>query len=83
MYVTFTPNMFKMARAFFIPPDFDDTSCHLGLGSLLFSARDQLPRSFQLWKESNRNITFLASLISKYAYRPFSSGINANSIDPR
>ncbi|XP_059145509.1 uncharacterized protein LOC131932596 [Physella acuta] len=70
-------------RAFHIPPDFDDTFVNLGLGSLLYQMRDQFQTGWQLWSSQNTNITSAIDALKKYAYRPFSSDPNQNTIDPR
>ncbi|GAB1602210.1 Hypothetical predicted protein [Argonauta hians] len=71
------------ASAFHIPPDFDDTSVNLGLGSLLAEKKADFPEQYQTWLEHNSNITSVFDALKKYAYRPFSADKNVNSIDPR
>ncbi|KAK6985584.1 hypothetical protein BgiMline_015171 [Biomphalaria glabrata] len=70
-------------RAFHIPPDFDDTFINLGLGALLFEQRKLLPEAWSLWQSQNMNLTSVFDALKKYAYRPFSSDPNVNTIDPR
>ncbi|KAH9489151.1 hypothetical protein Btru_052326 [Bulinus truncatus] len=70
-------------RAFHIPPDFDDTYVNLGLGSMLYQLRDQLPEAWSLWHSQNTNLTSVFDALKKYAYRPFSDDPNLNTIDPR
>ncbi|XP_059145512.1 uncharacterized protein LOC131932598 isoform X2 [Physella acuta] len=67
----------------YIPTDFDDTFVYMGVGSLLFEMRDQLKTGWELWSEDNTNITSVFDALKKYAYRPFSSDPNVNTIDPR
>lgn len=70
-----------MIDAHYIPPDFDDNSVNIGLGSLLSSyERTKIP--FQIWKGNNTNFTQVFRALKKYAYRPFTSGETA-IIDPR
>ncbi|XP_076085251.1 uncharacterized protein LOC143056058 [Mytilus galloprovincialis] len=68
-------------QAFHIPPDFDDTFVNIGLGSLL--KESQFIDLYKEWNNVNTNITSAFTALKKYAYRPFSSDKNQNSIDPR
>jgi len=70
-------------QAFQIPPDFDDTSVNLGLGSLLYTAKDDFPEAWETWSSQNTNITSVFDALKKYAYRPFDEDRNVNSIDQR
>jgi len=70
--------------AFHIPSDADDSGCNLGLGQVLVNLPDsQFASTIANWKQSNSNITSLFDTYTKYAYRPFSSVLDENSIDPR
>ncbi|XP_041377659.1 uncharacterized protein LOC121390025 [Gigantopelta aegis] len=71
------------SKAFRIPPDFDDSFLNLGLGSLLLEMKAYFPSELSLWKESNTNVTSVFDALKKYAYRPFSTNKNINTIDPR
>ena len=64
-----------MVKADRIPPDFDDSSVNIGLGSLLSQYQNQVP--FQRWKANNANFTRVFQALKKYAYRPFASGETA------
>lgn len=68
-------------RAFHIPPDFDDTFINIGLGSLLKEGNDTA--LYNEWAKTNYNVTSAFVALKKYAYRPYSSDRNDNSIDPR
>lgn len=68
------------AGAFYIPPDFDDMSVNIGLGTMLSAYTNPIP--FQRWKGNSTNFTHVFQSLKKYAYRPFSSG-EAAIIDPR
>jgi len=68
-------------RAFHIPPDFDDTFINIGLGSLLKESNE--PSLYNEWAKTNSNVTSAFVALKKYAYRPYSSDRNQNSIDPR
>nr|KAG5710699.1 hypothetical protein BaRGS_035101 [Batillaria attramentaria] len=70
-------------RAFHIPPDFDDTFVNMGLGSLLADLGDDMPDALALWREQNSNVTSALDALRQYAYRPFSSDQNVNTIDVR
>ncbi|GFN97638.1 hypothetical protein PoB_002414400, partial [Plakobranchus ocellatus] len=74
-------DMFR--QAFRVPPDFDDTFVNLGLGSLLYSLRDELGSSWHAWRNRNSNITSAIDALKAYAYRPFSDNRDLNTIDPR
>ncbi|XP_033764153.1 uncharacterized protein LOC117345236 [Pecten maximus] len=71
------------ARAFHIPPDFDDTFVNLGLGALLRHAQEQYPHSWKQWQIQNSNISSALHALRKYAYRPSSSNRDINTIDTR
>lgn len=70
-------------RSFHLPPDFDDTFVNIGLGSLLYGARFDLPDAWKVWSRQNTNISSVFDALIKYAYRPFSPDPNVNTIDPR
>lgn len=70
-----------MIDASYIPPDFDDDSVNIGLGSML-SSSERTKVQFQMWKGNNTNFTQVFSSLKKYAYRPFTTGETA-IIDPR
>ncbi|XP_060062486.1 uncharacterized protein LOC132543048 [Ylistrum balloti] len=71
------------ARAFHIPPDFDDTFVNLGLGALLRLAEELYPQSWKRWQTQNSNVTSALHALRKYAYRPSSANPDVNTIDPR
>ncbi|XP_012938109.1 uncharacterized protein LOC101859330 [Aplysia californica] len=71
------------ARAFHIPPDFDDTFVNLGLGSLLYQMKDTIPGAWEIWSSQNTNISSVFTALKKYAYRPFSGDRSVNTIDTR
>ncbi|XP_060072158.1 uncharacterized protein LOC132552031 [Ylistrum balloti] len=68
---------------FRIPPDFDDTSVNLGLGSLLKEAIVDFPQSNALWQSRNTNLSSVFSAIKHYAYRPLSGNKRVDTIDTR
>ena len=70
-------------KAFCIPPDFDDTYLNLGLGATLYKLRNVYPVSYESWIKNNTDIQHLIEVTNKYAYKPFSSDPNENTIDPR
>jgi len=75
--------MLNMMSAFQVPSDFDDSSCSLALGSWLSTLSISFPNAFRLWEQENSDIAFYTEKIGKYAYKPYSSDSNENSIDPR
>ena len=73
----------SVTDAFCIPPDFDDSYLNLGLGATLQKLSNIYPKSFSSWLNNNTDVAHLIDVTSKYAYRPFTSDINQNTIDPR
>lgn len=73
----------KAADAFGIPADFDDTYLNLGLGATLSLLGDKYSQVYKSWLSNNTNIQNLINATEYYAYRPFDSDSNANTIDPR
>lgn len=71
------------ARAFHIPPDFDDTFVNIGLGALLRQAQNLYPDSWKQWQIQNSNVSSALHALRRYAYRPFSTNPDVNTIDPR
>ncbi|XP_064611745.1 uncharacterized protein LOC135475740 [Liolophura sinensis] len=71
------------ARAFHIPPDFDDTFVNLGLGALLTEYKDDFPESYQLWLSQNTALDTIWQALKAYAYRPFSNDSKINTVDTR
>ncbi|KAK6167741.1 hypothetical protein SNE40_021702 [Patella caerulea] len=69
--------------AFHIPSDFDDTFVNVGLGSLLASAKSELPSAFTTWQQHNTNLSSVIDAVTRYAYKPFSNDQRVNTIDPR
>ncbi|XP_055954817.1 uncharacterized protein LOC126827310 [Patella vulgata] len=69
--------------AFHIPSDFDDTFVNVGLGSLLASAKSELPSAFNTWQQHNTNLSSVIDAVTRYAYKPFSKDQRVNTIDPR
>jgi hypothetical protein len=43
----------KLAKAFHIPPDTDDSSVNLALGAALKRNKEQFPNAYRLWTEKN------------------------------
>jgi hypothetical protein len=84
-FVQFAASLTDFLSAFGIPADFDDSGVNLSLGALLNELRDQMPESWALWNGSkpNRTPKGLMDKFLLYAYRPFSTDIDQNSIDPR
>ncbi|XP_033764341.1 LOW QUALITY PROTEIN: uncharacterized protein LOC117345375 [Pecten maximus] len=70
-------------HVFHIPPDFDDTSVNLGLGSLLKEGIVDFPQSNALWQSRNSNLSSVFSAIKHYAYRPLSGNKRVDTIDTR
>lgn len=70
-------------RVFQIPPDFDDTSVNLGLGSLLKDFISDFPNSAVLWQSRNANLSSIFNALKHYAYRPMSNDTRVNTIDTR
>lgn len=71
------------ARAFHIPPDFDDTFVNLGLGALLSAYKEEFPESYQLWLSQNTALDTIWQALKAYAYRPFSNDSRINTVDTR
>ena len=69
--------------AFCIPPDFDDTYLNLGIGATLSKVADIYPEAYGSWLSGNSDVDELIKLTTRYAYRPFDSDLNRNTIDPR
>ena len=63
-------------------PDFDDTFANIGFGSLLKSYSSKSSRPYEAWLSNNTDISSVMAALKKYAYRPFSSNSDSNSIDP-
>jgi hypothetical protein len=55
----------------------------LGLGATLQKLSNIYPKSYSSWLNNNTDVAHLIDVTSKYAYRPFTSDINQNTIDPR
>ena len=68
-------------RTFGIPADADDTSKAHELGSYLLSRGIKYSRAATHWRISGGR--FPVEALAKYAYRPFSSDRQENTIDPR
>ncbi|KAK3105355.1 hypothetical protein FSP39_023292 [Pinctada imbricata] len=71
------------AHVFHIPPDFDDTSVNLGLGSLLKDLITEFPQSSVLWQSKNSNLSSVFNGLKHYAYRPNGGDRRVNTIDTR
>ncbi|KAK3104440.1 hypothetical protein FSP39_002073 [Pinctada imbricata] len=71
------------ARVFHIPPDFDDTSVNLGLGSLLKDLITEFPQSSVLWQSKNSNLSSVFNALKHYAYKPIGGDRRVNTIDGR
>eukprot|EP00455_Lapot_gusevi_P005163 TRINITY_DN12172_c0_g1_i3.p1 TRINITY_DN12172_c0_g1~~TRINITY_DN12172_c0_g1_i3.p1 ORF type:complete len:643 (+),score=195.28 TRINITY_DN12172_c0_g1_i3:79-2007(+) len=70
--------------AFKIPADFDDSSVCLGIGALLRLQAANLTSAYRMWASSpNANVEGFVQRLTQYAYRPFDSNRDKNSIDPR
>ncbi|XP_061197673.1 uncharacterized protein LOC133205806 [Saccostrea echinata] len=70
-------------RVFQIPPDFDDTSVNLGLGSLLKDFISEFPNSAVLWQSRNTNLSSIFTALKHYAYKPTTNETRVNTIDTR
>ncbi|XP_062606158.1 uncharacterized protein LOC134267966, partial [Saccostrea cucullata] len=70
-------------RVFQIPPDFDDTSVNLGLGSLLKDFISEFPDSAVLWQSRNTNLSSIFTALKHYAYKPTTNDTRINTIDTR
>uniref|UniRef100_A0A6B2KZS4 Uncharacterized protein n=1 Tax=Arcella intermedia TaxID=1963864 RepID=A0A6B2KZS4_9EUKA len=66
--------------SFVIPSDFDDSAVHLTMGLKL---RDHFPSVAADWWSRNSNVQVLSKMWTQFAYQPYSSDVNVNSIDPR
>ena len=78
------PGVFSLLLdAFCIPPDFDDTYLNLGIGATLSQVADKYPKAYGSWLSGNSDVDGLIKLTTRYAYRPFDSDLNRNTIDPR
>ncbi|XP_035678143.1 uncharacterized protein LOC118416934 [Branchiostoma floridae] len=81
--VTMQELMKDVSNAYRIPPDFDDSSLNLGLGTQLLQLKDSFPLAYQSWASNNTDLQSLQNHLKSYAYRPLSKDNNANTIDPR
>ncbi|XP_061196590.1 uncharacterized protein LOC133204863 [Saccostrea echinata] len=70
-------------HVFHIPPDFDDTSVNLGLGSLLKEYITDFPDSSVLWQTQNSNLSSIFNALKHYAYKPTTNDSRVNTIDTR
>ena len=70
-------------HVFQIPPDFDDTSVNLGLGSLLKDFIVDFPTSSALWQSRNSNLSSIFTSMKHYAYKPTTNDTRVNTIDTR
>ena len=70
-------------HVFKIPPDFDDTSVNLGLGSLLKDFIVDFPTSSALWQSQNSNLSSIFTSMKHYAYKPTTNDSRVNTIDTR
>ncbi|XP_076087215.1 uncharacterized protein LOC143057729 isoform X2 [Mytilus galloprovincialis] len=70
-------------HVFKIPPDFDDTSVNLGLGSLLRDNVIHFPYASAAWEGQNSNLSSVFNAMKHYAYRPLSGDRRVNTIDTR
>ncbi|CAG2252670.1 unnamed protein product [Mytilus edulis] len=70
-------------HVFKIPPDFDDTSVNLGLGSLLRDNVMHFPYASAAWEGQNSNLSSVFNAMKHYAYRPLSGDRRVNTIDTR
>lgn len=73
----------SLTKAFYIPKDFDDTFINIGLGNLLKDVYNSNSSLYKKWLSNNQNLQGVLDVLKKYAYRPFSSEVNSNIIDPR
>lgn len=73
----------QVTDAFCIPPDFDDSYLNLGLGATLQKLSTVYPSTFKSWLKNNTDVAHLIEVTTKYAYKPFDSDMNKNTIDPR
>ena len=78
-------NLQDFLSSFGIPADFDDSSVNLALGLLLSQMQQDLPESWAMWSGAPGNVdpAPLFELYTQFAYQPFSSNSDQNSIDPR
>lgn len=70
-------------HVFQIPPDFDDTSVNLGLGSLLKDFITDFSSSAALWQSRNSNLSSIFTSLKHYAYKPTTNDTRVNTIDTR
>lgn len=70
-------------HVFQIPPDFDDTSVNLGLGSLLKDFITDFSSSAALWQSRNSNLSSIFTSLKHYAYKPTTNNTRVNTIDTR
>jgi len=68
---------------FNIPPDADDTSVNFQLGGLLKEQEKLFPKSLQTWMNNNKNMKLTTDALVKFSYKPFSTTLDDNLIDPR
>jgi hypothetical protein len=73
------PEMFL--SAFEIPSDSDDTGCGLALGLKLKNS--PFSAIYNTWALKNSDLATSMSSYKKFSYKPFSTDINENLIDPR
>ncbi len=66
-----------------ITSDFDDSGLNLVLGGILAENQNTLGPAYNAWYSYNSNFSYFGYILSQYAYRPWSSDINENGIDPR
>ena len=71
------------SSAFYIPADFDDTFVNIGFGSLLKNYQSVSQQLYLSWLSNNTNIASAIAALKRYAYKPFSTEFDSNSIDPR
>ncbi|EFC40845.1 predicted protein [Naegleria gruberi] len=57
-----------LAQAFHIPADYDDTSCNLALGSMLFKYLNNNQELINLWKSKNVDYDSLFKIYERFAY---------------
>ncbi|KAG2375253.1 hypothetical protein C9374_009876 [Naegleria lovaniensis] len=63
-----------LAQAFHIPADYDDTSCNLALGSMLYKyIRNKNPNLYDKWNSKNSNIHSLFNVFEQFSYSPSSA----------
>lgn len=70
-------------HVFQIPPDFDDTSVNLGMGSLIRDMALEFPQSNAKWQIKHSNLSSVFSALKYYAYKPMSNESRINTIDTR